>query len=252
MERALLLSPRQSSRQTGGEWDRLYIGHEFCERLLPSDQEIESLVKDRSLPDKRSLVTPYVTQAGLERVQALVRRFVEKEPIFDEVIINDWGVFRAIREHGGRRVLGRLLVRQLRDPRLVDVDCGAQELPGLSISDDFIRVIRDVFGISRIEMDTTPAELAAVSKELHVSLYRPFTYVTTTRLCPIANLDGKPAGISLVADRCNFECVDHAYELRNELMGRTLYLYGNTIFYRNEEEGLPPLGPDRLVIQQLP
>ena len=105
------------------EYSRLYFGNEFCQNLLPSEAAVEkalSEIKDRGLDF--TLVTPYVTDSGLSRIQrllALVSRSLESY----EVVVNDLGVLRWInREFGADRpglLLGRCQTKLKRAPRLV-------------------------------------------------------------------------------------------------------------------------------------
>lgn len=258
MEKALLLPQRVPFPDKWGQWDRIYVGHEFCELLIPEEGDLLKILEgiDPALP--MTLVTPYVTEKGLAKIEILVKRFLhESGGPFDEVVFNDWGVFRMLKQYGGKRVLGRLLVRQLRDPRIIAIKGRDPEaVPGLedlSINDAFLQFLQEQ-GIEHIELDTVPENLQRLQERVRISLYRPFTYVTTTRMCPVANLATRRLGVSLVPERCGFECMENTFSLEDKLMGRTLFLSGNTIFFRNPatEDTTSFQGPDRIVHQELP
>jgi len=257
MEKAIFLSPRRTLAGELSGWDRVYVGNEFCERLLPEEDSIRDVLDKRGDAATMSLVTPYVADGGLRKVMELVERFVSVETVFDEVVINDWGVLRETRGTGCKRVLGRLLVRQLRDPRILR---WREKMPDklvrvneLSVNETFIEFLLDE-GIERIELDTVPADLSSVQGRMRVSLYKPYTYITTTRLCPVANIADRDDSVLYVPKTCSYECVGHVYVLKEKVMGRDLYLFGNTIFFRRDdaedEDGLSAF--DRIVHQQLP
>lgn len=90
------------------EFDRLYFGSDTCEELLPSIQLL------RQLKDKHNisitLVTPPVTDKGIERIKNLVEEN-EKERVFDEVVVNDIGAldFLSKQETSLTFIAGRLL-----------------------------------------------------------------------------------------------------------------------------------------------
>lgn len=256
MEKALLLSPKLAVEDPTA-WDRLYVGHEFCQRLLPDEQTLNQFGEQKPDGLSMTLVTPYVTDEGLAAVENLVRRYLVEKPLFDEVVFNDWGVFRRLRQYGGKRVLGRLLVRQLRDPRVLSrahMAKGEVAVAGdLAINEDFQDFLLEN-DIKRIELDTLPENIDAIANRFRVSLYRPFTYVTTTRLCPLADLADRPERISQIAATCSRECLDGGFLLTNKLMDRDLYLFGNALFFENpwtnQTDALA--GIDRVIEQRQP
>lgn len=252
-----MVTPRKRWSVENASWDRFYIGHEFCERLVPDRGDIERVLEAVGDRGRRTLVTPYVADRALTRIETLARRFLTDDSVFDEIVINDWGVYHLLRDYPVRRVLGRLLVRQLRDPRVIADrrrnDALRTASDELSVSAPFLTFLLEA-GFDRIEVDTLPSNLPAVADKIHVSLYRPYTYITTTRLCPVANLSTRPDNVLPVARSCRYECVDTTYRLEDRELDRPLYLDGNTIFFRNPDTDRsgPFEGIDRVIEQGMP
>ena len=100
--------------------DRFYFGQEFCQRLLPTVPDLMRAVERAASRNLGfTLVTPFVTNAGMARVKELVRSLPDNFPEgLLEVVVNDWGVLSWL--HRERPVLplalGRLLVKQKRGP----------------------------------------------------------------------------------------------------------------------------------------
>ena len=72
---------------------------EFCERLLPSPSQLKkalSFARENDLDF--TMVTPYVTNSGLKKVENLIILLSELNPD-SEIVFNDWGVFHFIKEN---------------------------------------------------------------------------------------------------------------------------------------------------------
>jgi hypothetical protein len=235
-------------------FDRLYVGHEFCEHLLPTPADVERVIAAKPAATPLTLVTPYVTDAGLVRVRELADRFLA-DGAFDEWVFNDWGVFRLLRERWGRPVLGRLLTRQLRDPRWLSLKREAPQNHGhiddLALNEDFVRFLLDN-GVRRVELDVIPTAWQWLPEDLRGSMYRPYTYASTTRHCLTANLDRRGNCSSRIPAGCGRECLERPLVFRHEALKCDLFLRGNTLFFRNQWDDAAPLPPfiDRVVRTQ--
>ncbi len=116
-EKALFISRKENLKYLTDEFQRVYYGDEFCDRLIPSEKELKEVmaeVKEKGL--SFTFVTPYVTEAGLNKLIKLFSVLPEKT----EVVVNDWGAFRVIKERfsGLVPVLGRLMIKLKRGPRI--------------------------------------------------------------------------------------------------------------------------------------
>jgi hypothetical protein len=280
MEKALLITTIDDLRYSGKEYDRLYFGNEFCERLIPSPSEVREALKfTRRKGLAFSLLTPYVTDQGVLRLKLLLELLKESTA---EVIINDWGVFHLLQRCSPKLtpVLGRLLTKQKRGPGLVkllkrerkikfiqnpdhpeekcivvqkklpiDLDryykgCNTGSVP---IIHDFLIENR----VRRIELDNLAhgLDLELQNGRMSASIYWPYAYITTTLFCPSAGCDWKEKS-SLKVRPCRKECRRYVFILRNRSMPKILYLKGNTQFYKNRHRQLKEwekLGIDRIV-----
>ena len=123
MEQAVFISRVEQLKYCDDNFTRLYFGIEFCERLLPTMQQLKkviSFVKERKVGF--TFVTPYVTNKGLKQLEALIPAVAREVPQV-EIVFNDWGVFQFLKEARlpVSLVLGRLLTKMKRGPRIMNI-----------------------------------------------------------------------------------------------------------------------------------
>jgi hypothetical protein len=238
--------------------DRVYFGHEFCQRLLPAGEELMRAAKHVSSEGHGfTFVTPFVSNAGLRRVQDLVGQLVSSACAEGlEIVVNDWGVLHWLRrEHPSvSPVLGRLLSKQKRGPQILHL---TETLPPAA-TDHFCRANVDTTpvseflrgaGVQRVELDNL---LQGIRRDggLSASLYYPYGYVTTTRLCVFMGGD-RPDKDPRSIGTCSRECFRYDVSLRHDHMPVPLLLRGNTQFFHNDTlpDNLQELNITRLVHQ---
>ena len=260
MEQALYIAKTAHLKYWNGDFTRLYFGMEFCERLLPSPSQLK---KALDFTQKNhlafTLVTPYVTESGLNKVEKLITLLSELEPE-SEIVFNDWGVFHLLREknYPVKPVMGRLLNKMKRGPRIANL----KELipptslnyfmtPGVSIPE--IQQFLLANAIARVEFDNLlqGLNLSGISSDLHLSLYLPFAYITTTRFCFMSSSTSSEK-MKIGVAPCRKECQNYAFSLVNPVMTTPLIRKGNTIFFSNENIPDKPIREnkiDRLVVQ---
>jgi hypothetical protein len=255
MEKAAYITRLESAGDVGDGYSRLYFGAEFCQLMLPSPREVEraaGLAQDRGLAF--SLVTPYVTNSGLKQVASLLESLDEG----DEVVVNDWGVMRQVSERGGLvPVLGRLLTRQRRDPKILRViehlpKDAASHFRGCGMSNPAVREHLASLGIERIELDNLLQGISGAGG-YKASLYYPYGYIATTRLCRVYRCDAedfeRQYSQRRIPVRCDRPCERYVFELEKGNTPVPIYLKGNVELFENRD--LPPnfeeLGVDRLV-----
>lgn len=270
MERALLINePKQLGRLRN--FERIYYGTEFCQNLIPSLDNLKKVFSQVSERGKKiTLLTPYVTGAGLGKLERLFR-YLDGQSIKTEVVFNEWGVFKIIRENyrNIEPVLGRLLTKQRRDPRASDILFSKQKAkrvadpkakttiilvpkgvpPSLYESFKASLINVPVFqkfllanNIRRVEIDNLAWEMKIeVDRKIGVSIYLPYAYVTTTRVCGLLNLS---------YSYCGKECQRYYFSLKPKACGKSFYIRGNTIFYKSkmpDQRYLRKLGINRVV-----
>lgn len=264
IEKAIFIADISNLKLVTSKYKRLYFGSEFCERLIPRLNELRKIVSycDRNKLSF-SLVTPYVTRRGIENLEKLFL-WLRNNKINCEIIINDYGILDLINEeyHTLQPVLGRLLTKQKRDPRIMDlmqakpqrttffkkrneyVFVFPQKSPDTllsffkeaNINVPIIRNFLKSYRIARVEIDNLlqGINLRIPKHSLSVSLYVPYGYITTTRLCSANPFRAKKrffCGISF----CKKECKKYILELRNKNMPAIIYQKGNTLFFENRK-----------------
>ncbi len=256
MEWAIFISKAADLKYWDKKYSRVYFGIEFCERLIPDAKEMEEVFNFVSKNKLEvSLVTCFVTDTGLEKTNELLKMLHQFRPA-SEVIINDWGLLRVVKSYGLNPVLGRLLVKQKRDPRILNLKgkihkTVLSQLQDTKLNSYFLEFIKDE-GIGRAEIDNL---LQGIKPEkfrfssLVFSLYVPFGYITTTRICPFipANKNEKKIGIF----PCGKECQVQPFILRHLSIPIPVILKGNTVFFENQKipDNIMEIGINRLIYQ---
>jgi hypothetical protein len=257
MERALFIAKQKNLKYLTADYPRVYFGNEFCERLLPGPEAVAETmqsVRDRGL--QFTLVTPYVTDAGISKVERLLAALPDET----EVVFNDWGVLRILRQKYARLVpvQGRLLTKLKRGPRIVNVldklpPDALKHLKSTNLGVPVYQRFLQKNNITRIELDNPiqGLDLGGVPPDLKLSLYIPFAYVSTTRFCLVANCDVPEKKGVIGVFPCHQECQKYTFYLNNPVMTTPLTRKGNTLFFKHMK--LPPdvkdLNISRIVVQ---
>jgi len=282
MEKAVFVTRRDGLDDADSQgFTRLYFGVEFCERLIPSTDDLsDALEYTREKGLDFSLVTPYVTDAGLKKL-VLLFDYLKDRDISCEVVVNDWGVLNLInrRFRFFNPVLGRLLTKQKRGPKIASL-LGQKtvtrpllnpENPGFrgfmiqkklpsgaapyykGANTASVPVIHDFLvsrGVKRIELDNTLQGLQTdLPPDMSASVYTPYVYITTTFFCPSAGCADKENS-RLKIMPCSRECRRYIFRLKNDSMPVEIILKGNTCFYENpvlDQQALEKMNVSRLV-----
>lgn len=250
--------------------DRIYFGNEFCEKLIST---LDILKKwyffTKTKGKKFTFVTPFVTNFGVEKLEYLLGFLNDQEDV--EVVFNDWGVFKLIQDNfkNLNPILGRLLTKQRRDPRMLKIFLGKQKSKKIINSGKKIillpkKVPNSLFehyqasvinapifqkfllsqGIKRVEIDNLVWEMnVKVNKKIGISIYLPYGYIATSRMC------GK---LTLTYSACNMECKKYFLRLKDKTLPVPFYGVGNAVFYKSNipsMEYLQKLGIDRIIYQ---
>jgi hypothetical protein len=240
----------------GQSFSRLYFGQEFCERLLPTRQELEqALTFARQRGMDFTLVTPYVTDAGIEKVRQLFN-YLQEQGQVGEVVFNDWGVLLLLLDEFPEMepVAGRVIDKMKRDPRFTGRDYeeffsreGRKMLMTSNITAPPYRQLLCHYGVHRVELDPVlqgfDFDLRPVG--LKASVYLPYGFATTGRICFIGSLNQKAEDKFTVIGKCRRECQAYDQYLQKNISpipeavtdGRVaeieLERKGNTVFFAN-------------------
>lgn len=236
--------------------DRIYFGHEFCERLIPTSDHLNQVVQwatDRSC--SVTLVLPFLSNQGLVSALSIIESFLGMAPNHPELVINDWGLAYHLSSLGFSidLVLGRLLTKQKRGPRIIKIKNKVPQTMIEHFKTSNIEVphyqswLEDNLNIKRVELDNLLQGIDR-SPGLPASLYYPYAYVTATRQCLAARCES-PGRNPREIKTCNQECRRYVFKLEHPDMPVPLYVRGNAQFFKNEHlpDNLEALGIDRLV-----
>lgn len=236
---ALRLAPPASANGLAARpIERLHLGNEFCERLIPSPTMLKQAVGLAGGAGLAlTLATPSVADAGLARLRRLFRLL----PGGAEAVVNDYGVLRLLlREFPGLEpVAGRQLCKTIKDPRL-PTEQWARLNPG-GVDAPAFRDMLGRLGIGRVELDVPPyarpADLRAGG--LALSVHAPFGYAVRGRICRIGSLRFEGADKFRPGQACGKECLRYASALtRPADRGKrdlASFQRGNSIFYRHAD-----------------
>ncbi len=244
------------SSAVSGKHDRIYFGHETCERRIPSSAELNEAKKFCNKNGfALSLMTPFCTNSGLKKIRPLLNLLSKQ----DEVIVNDFGILKTVSEKSkAEPVCGRLLNRQYRDPRIAEFKNAPKPmLEHLSKSHtstpQFISLLKS-FGVKRAELDNL---LQGIGTDLagtgfKASLYFPLVFISATRLCLTANCTSFSKAKNIGIFPCKKECIEFSFRLENPEFKQPLYLIGNALYFKNNSmpKELFKKGIDRIVTSE--
>lgn len=230
---------------------------EFCQNLIPTltdTGKILRFAKENSL--NLSFVSPFVTEQGLRRLNKMFEWLKKQEIKNLEIVVNDWGVLKCLtmKFKGVFEIaLGRLLVRQQRDPmtkktlekqpplaiRGKDGKIGiiVHKLPDKQyqqgarsayINSSLTQEFLAKFGVQRVELNNLVQGMNLKGIKLKKSLWTPFVNISTTRFCPMETRFQKIYRINV----CRRECQKYYDILRNKGVAKIIYKRGNTTFYK--------------------
>ncbi len=214
---------------------RLQFGSEFCEHLLPSPAQLRKML---TLAEAHgiafSLVTPICSDRSIKRLSKLLALL----PPRAEVVTNDWGVLRLLHAEFPALVpvAGRLICKQVKDPRLPSAQWTALYPHGVHGA-PFVALLKR-FGVGRVEMDIAPFAAAEElhSPQLRVSAHAPWGFAVKSRACRIGSLHLADEDKFAIAGKCRRECLDYVAPMTRE--GRDelpTVQRGNALFYRHNE-----------------
>ena len=217
---------------------RLYLGSEFCPSLDepgPGLGRALRLAQDSGF--SATVVLGPVRQTVYARTLTWLRRLAPRRRGL-EVVANDWGTLAGLAELGVEPVLGRLLFRVKRLPRLSRDTRPAPDTPRarailaaqlreLSVFPgdipwfaEFLRAAR----VRRMDTELVPQGLrAARPGGLRISLHLPWTTVTGGGSCPVAGGPGR-------SSRCARACRDACILPRYPRQAYPMVQIGHTVF----------------------
>jgi hypothetical protein len=235
-ERAVFVRDLDDAEMKGVSCDRLYIGSETCETLIPSPHDVARMQElGARLGRPVTVVTPACTNMGI----ASVKKLLAVVSPGTEVVFNDWGVFERIRSTDCRPVLGRLLLRIPRGFRRKDL---ADYAPGLlsfmrysNLDDGDFQTFLIESGVHRVELDNVVQGYSfRLHDTLRTSLYVPLVYIASGRKCVFARLQS-PVDTYKSGQACARTCRDTVFHARMRDSDDVVLLVRNAHYYLNDD-----------------
>ena len=234
------------------EIDRWYIGDEFCAGRLPSADQTAAFVRlAGEAGTALTLLTPILTDDQIDGLVPLFER-LSGAAIPAEVTVNDWGVLFFLKERFPRLALalGRLLNKGFKDPRLGPPETVISEagndrafLEHATFDQPRFREKAAALGVQRLERDLMPYDRRSAFEDgpQAVSVYFPFGYVTTGRVCwPSTFAPGREEDFR-PRRNCARICEGRPLVLRHPDAAFPIRQNGNTIFYLYPQDTLAAL-----------
>jgi hypothetical protein len=232
--------------------ERVYFGTEFCQRLIPDNKDLKEAIRitwEAGLDF--SYVTPPSTESGIETLKSRFSFLREecKPSKGIEVIVNDWGVLRILRQQFPefKPVFGRMMNRMIRDPRVAPYYVsstapkeGLTVVQQSSLTNPLYQKSLREWGVDRHEFDNLfqGIKVEVEEKDVFFSVYIPYGYVATGRVCMPGSFNLPKEDKFTEYMGCQRECQEFTHKLKNSqspFSNRSLELIqrGNTIFYPN-------------------
>jgi hypothetical protein len=243
MEIACCVDEQGNLNGTDIKYERIYLGSEFCPNLLLSTETlVEQLRKYSNIPI--TLALPFIPESYTEKALELIEEASEISPSL-EVAVQNWGLIDVVLKKGCIPIIGRLLIKQFKDPRLVKENMEVISDASLpKINSAMLGLIHSI-GVKRIEIDSPPwgrtLPEALTSFGISVSLHVPYTIISVTRYCKLSQIYKERQDLEIVP--CGKECLQSRYVLKHPTMKDTLLLYGNAFvseYVGREQENLSP------------
>lgn len=217
----------------------LYFGSEFCEHLLPGRRTLHNgleLAREHQL--QFALMTPVSSPGVIHELRQLLPLL----PPATEVIVNDWGIARLLRNSFPdlKPAAGRILCRMIKDPRLGSPEWAPQCNPATESS--YFQAILARLTLARLEIDVPMFASADTfaSTALPMAVHLPYAYVAKGRSCRPGSMSIDGPERFAPGRKCKKECLSlTATTVRPDRHDRWPTRHtGNAIYSRHTPEML--------------
>ena len=252
MEKVLFIDNRYYSdiynKDIFEPYDRIYLGNEFCDIQLPTEQQLNQIRTASSLPI--TLIFPILSEISFKNATDCIDFAIRSNIGVDEIVFNDWGLYHFLNSKNIalKLVAGRMISKNKRDPRISDFDLNillteeGMKALAAPIQEHYIEYYKK-FNIDRIEIDITCASLMRDVNDVSITIWDTWNILAVGRICPFVN-NWKSYRVATV---CNKECKNKSffYTLNNKNQSSIVMQYGNAILYKSSKS-IPP-NCDRVV-----
>lgn len=246
------------------EFKYLYFGNEFCEYKIPTIDQLKKFLEISKMEELIPVfVTPVVTDFGIRRISECLNYLNSYEGKIS-IVVNDFGVMQLLKK--GRNnfeiIAGRILDKLSHESRASyeelyeyygEEGIKYATIPGI-LSEKHMKIL-DNYNVGRYEFDLPKVGIVAINKNTKLSLYWPYSYETTGRVCVFRSFDKIANDKFSVGDACKMNCINTIIEriTTSSITNTKYYLFqmGNTMFYVNEKIDLNQISNtfDRIIVQ---
>ena len=247
-------------------FSHLYYGAEFCEHRLPSVKSMRRFLDLCSYEELHPVfITPPVTNYGLGKVQKIIEEIGDGRAGLS-IVANDYGLAAMIASQypSISLIAGRVLDKTSHDSRASSASMAeyygetAMRIaytPAVS-AENYRYAVADL-GFTRFEFDLPQIGLDLDDYSGLASLYWPYSYLTTGRVCGTRGVKpGAPFATELSPCKrfCESDMVGllRRCDKKHGIDEMTIYLNGNTLFYLSPCDSLSAervTAFDRIVLQ---
>lgn len=226
MEKTIYITNTHNLKYYSSKFQRIYFGNEFCQNLIPTPEEIKEVLNFVNKHNiKFSLLTCQVDDFFLKKFLAILPFLRNK----DEIILNDWGIFNIIKRKFKNLLPGCILGKFLNNNININQPYCQKFLrkQGLSL------ISRRRLEIENITLRSCPVNnwKYITNSQFKISLYYPYSYLTTGRYCPTAYC-GRGDYQEQILD-CQKECQKYTFYANFlNFRNKKIILKGNTWFIK--------------------
>ncbi|MFH1691147.1 MAG: hypothetical protein ABIC68_01045 [Candidatus Omnitrophota bacterium] len=224
---------------------RVYLGSEFCENILPDKNELLKIIRCCLKKNiSYTLVTPYCSDHGIDRVKKLIKFYPDNE----EIVVNDPGILDIlIEKKKWVLVFGRVLTKNIKDPRIHGVNIKQMKLFQKSnIESTLLHNFLDLNNILRVEIDNVLQGYREdiFKKNVKFTLHYPYVYITASRNCIFnENIHGKRY-LGLELKKCKKVCLKNPLISRYKSIALPIFHTGKASFYKNDVLKIKTISPN--------
>lgn len=226
MEYGIKIKELEELEKISPNYKYIYFGNEFCEKKIPSVEEIIRILEYCNKNNKTLvLLTPPLTNKGVEVLKGIIRE-VPKGNNF-EITINDFGILETLKNIPNIRInCGRTLIRMKKGPEIMTgiLNEPPEHFKDNSLSNPDFREIIKGLGIKRFEVDLPPQGINLPKKE-DITLYLGNSSVSLTRRCIYPKCDTEEYDYKI--GNCKKECLFQIITKQNEYYNQPIFVVGN-------------------------
>lgn len=241
------------------EFERVYIGSEFCHNMIPDKLQLKKILNICILESyKITVAFPYLLENEISNTDELlyvINEIAESNGMKIEILINDWGMIELVNKYRNLSlVLGRLLNKRKKDPRIEYIWNYKNNSDLLKKNylnnEEFLDGLKNM-GITRFEFEDHLTDNELIDSKC--SLHFPYYQINTSMFCTMyAECKKYNKFKQSLISNCPKYCDNYVYLYPKHLniigRGNSILGFNNKIFTNKKHlKKYIDMGIDRLV-----